>query len=123
MNFVLSENYSHYRNDILNILKNFKNEGILILNDNKKRNTIKFFSVNDLSFNFKSFKQHNIINRHVYKHYRKSKARRSYEYANLLLSKNFHTPQPIAFIENHDFIGVVGMCLALYVVVIAWELN
>ena len=108
MNFVLSENYSHYRNDILNILKNFKNEGILILNDNKKRNTIKFFSVNDLSFNFKSFKQHNIINRHVYKHYRKSKARRSYEYANLLLSKNFHTPQPIAFIENHDFIGVTS---------------
>lgn len=106
MNFVLSENYANYRNDIMNILKNFKNDGVVVGNGN--RNVVKFFTVNDLSFNFKSFKQHNIINRHVYKHYRKSKARRSYEYAYMLLSKNFHTPQPIAFIENHDFIGLTS---------------
>ena len=52
MNFVLSEEYSQYKNDILNILKNFKNEGVLVGHGN--RNTVKYFVVNDLKFNFKS---------------------------------------------------------------------
>ncbi|MBO6200235.1 MAG: lipopolysaccharide kinase [Chryseobacterium sp.] len=106
MNFVLSEEYSQYKNDILNILKNFKNEGVLVGHGN--RNTVKCFVVNDLKFNFKSFKQHNLINRHVYKYYRKSKSRRSYEYGQMLLEKGFHTPKPIAYIENHDLIGVTS---------------
>ena len=106
MNFVLSEDYSHYKNDILNILKNFKNEGVIVGHGN--RNVVKFFTVHDLKLNFKSFKQHNIINRHVYKYYRKSKSRRSYEYAQMLLDKGFFTPKPIAFIENHDLIGVTS---------------
>lgn len=106
MNFVLSEDYSQYKNDILNILKNFKNEGVIVGHGN--RNVVKFFTVNGLKLNFKSFKQHNIINRHVYKYYRKSKSRRSYEYAQMLLDKGFFTPKPIAFIENHDLIGVTS---------------
>ena len=106
MNFVLSEAYSHYQNDILNILKNFENEGVSVGHGN--RNTVKYFKVDDFKFNFKSFKQHNIINRHVYKYYRKSKSRRSYEYAQMLLDKGFFTPKPVAFIENHDIIGVTS---------------
>jgi hypothetical protein len=106
MNFVLSEAYSQYKNDILNILKNFKNEGVTVGHGN--RNTVKYFIVDGMKFNFKSFKQHNIINRHVYKYYRKSKSRRSYEYAQMLLDKGFFTPKPIAFVENHDFIGVTS---------------
>lgn len=106
MNFVLSEAYSQYKDAILSILKNFKNEGVNVGHGN--RNTVKYFAVDGLKFNFKSFKQHNIINRHVYKYYRKSKSRRSYEYAQMLLDKGFFTPTPIAFIENHDFIGVTS---------------
>jgi len=106
MNFVLSDAYSQYKNDILNILKNFKNEGTVVGHGN--RNVVKYFTVNDLKLNFKSFKQHNIINRHVYKYYRKSKSRRSYEYAQMLLDKGFFTPKPVAFIENHDLIGVTS---------------
>ena len=106
MNFVISPEYSQYKNDILNILKNFKNDGVVVGHGN--RNVVKFFTVDGLKFNFKSFKQHNIINRHVYKYYRKSKSRRSYEYAQMLLDKGFHTPRPIAFIENHDLIGVTS---------------
>jgi hypothetical protein len=41
-----------------------------------------------------------LINKIVYKKFRKSKARRSYEYATLLLDKGIGTPQPIAFLEN-----------------------
>lgn len=106
MNFVLSEDYSQYKNDILKILNNFKNEGVIVGHGN--RNTVKYFDVDGLKFNFKSFKQHNIINRHVYKYYRKSKSRRSYEYAQMLLDKGFFTPKPVAFIENHDLIGVTS---------------
>jgi hypothetical protein len=106
MNFVLSDAFSQYKNDILNILKNFKNEGVIVGHGN--RNIVKYFEVDGLKFNFKSFKQHNIINRHVYKYYRKSKSRRSYEYAQMLLDKGFFTPKPVAFIENHDLIGVTS---------------
>lgn len=106
MNFVLSEAYSRHKNDILNILKNFKNEGTVV--GHGQRNTVKFFDVDRLKFNFKSFVQHNVINRHVYKYYRKSKARRSYEYANLLLNKGFHTPRPIGYVEFYDFWGLTS---------------
>ncbi|WP_379967375.1 lipopolysaccharide kinase InaA family protein [Epilithonimonas sp. UC225_85] len=106
MNLVLSETYSRYKDDILNILKNFKNDGVVVGHGN--RNVVKFFVVDNLKLNFKSFKQHNIINRHVYKYYRKSKSRRSYEYAQMLIDKGFFTPKPIAYIENHDFIGVTS---------------
>lgn len=106
MKFVLSEEYALYKNDILNILNNFKNEGVVVGRGN--RNVVKYFVVKDLVLNFKSFKQHNIINRHVYKHYRRSKAHRSYDYAHMLLDKGFLTPKPIAYIENYDWIGVTS---------------
>ena len=106
MKLIFAEDFSQHRNEILLILEKFKNEGTLI--GNGSRNIIKFFDLNGLILNFKSFKQHNIINRHVYKFYRKSKARRSFEYAHLLISKSYHTPRPIAYIENHDFIGLTS---------------
>ncbi len=106
MNFILSEAYSQYKKDILKILDNFKTDGVIIGHGN--RNTVKFFNVNSFNFNFKSFVQHNVINRHVYKYYRKSKARRSYEYANLLLNKGFYTPAPIGYVEFFDFWGLTS---------------
>lgn len=106
MKLIFAEEFSRYQNQILLILEKFKNEGTLI--GNGSRNIIKFFDLNGLILNFKSFKQHNIINRHVYKFYRKSKARRSFEYAQFLISKSYHTPKPIAYIENHDCIGLTS---------------
>ncbi len=106
MNFILSEAYSQYKNQILNILNNFKRDGVIVGHGN--RNTVKYFDIEGLKFNFKSFVQHNVINRHVYKYYRKSKARRSYEYANILLNKGFLTPTPIAYIEFYDFWGLTS---------------
>jgi tRNA A-37 threonylcarbamoyl transferase component Bud32 len=106
MKLILAENLSQYEEQIITILEKFKNDGTLIGNGN--RNVIKFFDLGGIILNFKSFKQHNIINRHVYKFYRKSKARRSFEYANMLIEKKFHTPKPVAYIENHDFIGLTS---------------
>ncbi|MCU7613935.1 lipopolysaccharide kinase [Chryseobacterium sp. GMJ5] len=106
MKVFVAKEFSQYHEEIIQTLKQFKNSGTLI--GDGHRNIIKFFKINDRIVNFKSFKQHNIINRHVYKFYRKSKARRSFEYAQLLLDKNFYTPAPIAYVENHDFIGLTS---------------
>lgn len=106
MNFTISNNFKKYKGKIINIINNFKNEGLLI--GDSRRNIIKSVIVNDKLFNFKSFKKPNAINRIVYQYFRKSKARRSFEYANFLLSKNFKTPQPIAYIEDYNFFGLTS---------------
>ena len=54
----------------------------------------------------KPFKVPNLINQIAYKFFRKSKAKRSYEYANRLLKFGIGTPQPIAFVENFTFLGL-----------------
>lgn len=106
MNFTISNNYTRSKSKIHDIIKNFKNEGILI--GDGGRNIIKHVSVNGKRLNFKSFKKPNPINRIAYKYLRKSKARRSFEYAHLLISKNFNTPQPIAFVEFDNFFGLTS---------------
>jgi len=67
------------------------------------RNLIKIFNVDDLQLNVKSFKKPLFINQIAYATFRKSKARRSYEYAFKLKEKGFHTPDPIAYMEMKDF--------------------
>lgn len=64
-----------------------------------ERNTIKLFRLNEIVLNIKSFKVPNIFNQLAYKFLRKSKAQRSFEYANLLVEKGIGTPRPIAYFE------------------------
>jgi hypothetical protein len=70
------------------------------------RNTIKLFELNGKTINIKSFKVPNLMNQVVYKFFRKSKAWRSYEFANRLLECEIGTPQPIAFSESFSLIGI-----------------
>ncbi|MFY7742525.1 MAG: lipopolysaccharide kinase InaA family protein [Flavobacterium sp.] len=90
--------------EIISIITNFNNEGFIFCNG--KRNKIKLFELNDVIVNVKSFKIPNIINKIIYRYFRKSKARRSYEYATYLKENGIGTPQPIAYFENYDFIGL-----------------
>lgn len=85
-------------------IENFDNEGILF--GDGKRNKIKLFELDEKTINIKSFKVPNIINQVAYKFLRKSKAKRSYEYANILLDYKIGTPQPIAFAENFSILGL-----------------
>lgn len=71
-----------------------------------KRNIIKLFELDEKTINIKSFKIPNLINKIAYKYFRKSKARRSFEYATLLLEKGIGTPEPIAYLENYNWIGL-----------------
>jgi len=71
-----------------------------------KRNRIKLFEIDGKKINVKSFKIPNKINQFVYKYFRKSKARRSFEFANILLEKGIGTPTPVAFEENFNGFGL-----------------
>lgn len=80
-----------------NIIENFDSEGEDY--GNQDRNSLKLFDYKDIKVNVKSFKIPNLINQIAYKFFRKSKAQRSFEYANRLLNLGIGTPQPIAYYE------------------------
>jgi hypothetical protein len=98
------ENIVCNKEEILLLFQNFKSSGKLF--GDGKRNVIKLYELDGITINIKSFKVPNLINKIAYKFFRKSKARRSFEYANILLEKGIGTPQPIAFLENHNWIGL-----------------
>ncbi|WP_242204338.1 Kdo domain containing protein [Aestuariivivens insulae] len=79
------------------IIKNFSTQGIPF--GNQDRNALKLFELEGITINVKSFKVPNIINRIAYNFFRKSKAQRSFEYANKLQELTIGTPQPIAYYE------------------------
>ena len=80
-------------------IDSFSTSGKLL--GNEKRNSIKLFELDVQMVNIKSFKVPNIFNKIAYKFLRKSKAQRSFEYAEKLLSLGIGTPHPIAYYEFH----------------------
>ena len=90
--------------EIISIIENFNTSGLLFGDVN--RNSIKLFDVASLKVNVKSFKKPQLLNSIIYNYFRKSKARRSFEYANRLLENEIGTPQPIAYFENSSVFGL-----------------
>lgn len=97
-------NFSKYKTQIENCITNFTSYGKYFVIG--KRNAIKLFELEDEVISIKSFKKPNIINKIAYRYFRKSKARRSFEFASKLMEMQIGTPQPVAFCENYDFIGL-----------------
>ena len=64
-----------------------------------KRNIIKIVALDGSKINIKAFKKPNAVNKIVYRFFRKSKAQRSFEYANKLMELGIGTPKPIAYFE------------------------
>lgn len=91
--------------EVLHFIKEF-NSDLGTVFGNGDRNIIKLFDLDGKTINIKSFKVPHLINKVVYKNFRKSKARRSYEYATLLLEKGIGTPEPIAFLEKFNWVGL-----------------
>lgn len=104
MNFKINPIFADETASILAIIKAFNTSGTIF--GNGQRNIIKLFEFNHKTINIKSFKIPNLINKVAYKYFRKSKARRSFEYATILLEKGIGTPQPIAFLENFNWFGL-----------------
>lgn len=104
MNFKVNPIFENSTESVLDKIKRFSSTGELF--GNGDRNKIKLFDLNGKTINIKSFKIPNLINKVAYKYFRKSKARRSFEYATILLEKGIGTPEPIAFLENSTFLGL-----------------
>lgn len=96
--------YYKYKDQIETFFTNFSNSGKNFVIG--QRNSIKLFNIDGIDVSIKSFKKPNLINKIVYRYFRKSKARRSFEFASKLMDLGIGTPQPVAFFENYDIIGL-----------------
>lgn len=68
-----------------------------------KRNVVEKISIADKKFVLKRYKRPTIANCVIYTLFRKSKARRAYEYALRLLKNGVNTPFPVAYIEEKRY--------------------
>lgn len=96
--------FHQLRDELLQIGKRFDRDGEMMVDGN--RNTIKIFEIEGVQINVKSFKLPNFINSFAYRFIRKSKARRSFEYAQALKSRGFLTPEPIGYLEFNKLTGL-----------------
>ncbi|MEL1248084.1 lipopolysaccharide kinase InaA family protein [Flavobacterium sp. DGU41] len=103
-NFIINSKSQSLKKLILDAIFNFNSKGKVLVEG--QRNAIKLFDLKDFTLNVKSFKKPNLINKIAYRYFRKSKARRSFEFASKLMEMQIGTPQPVAFFENYDFIGL-----------------
>ena len=101
MKVIVNQTYSE--NIIKDLIHSFDEKGDIFY---AKRNTIKIFKVGNEEWNVKSFKVPHLINKFAYRFIRKSKAQRSFEYANYLLDHGILTPKPIAYTEQYTFFGL-----------------
>jgi hypothetical protein len=92
--FSITQN-TEFENSLTKIIHNFDSyEGGI-----GNRNIIKVIKHQGLDLNIKAFKIPHFVNRIIYKFFRKSKAQRSFEYANRLIELHVGTPKPIAYFE------------------------
>ncbi len=97
MNKVFASNNNVFNAELESFISNFGNNGDL-MNDGE-RNIIKTIRIKDVTVNVKSFKKPNLVNKIVYRFFRKSKAQRSFEYAQELIKMDVGTPQPFGYFE------------------------
>jgi hypothetical protein len=100
-NFVIHPNYSHLATKLTDVLHNFSKKGEYVTKG--ERNVIKMVQLEGTSFNIKKFKTPNAFQSLVYQYVRKSKAKRSYEYALKLIEMGINTPFPVAYLEVFSF--------------------
>ncbi|WMI67841.1 lipopolysaccharide kinase InaA family protein [Mangrovimonas sp. YM274] len=97
MKKVFQSEYLGLSESICEFINEFDNTGNSIKDS---RNKLKLFQLDGKTINIKSFKIPNLINQIVYRFFRKSKAQRSFEYANRLMELGIGTPMPIAYFES-----------------------
>ena len=104
MSAIFNPKFQFLENSVNNFIQSFHSSGTLLVKGN--RNTIRLFPVDTLTLNIKAFKVPHLLNQFIYKFVRPSKAKRSFDYATLLLQKGIGTPEPIAYIENFSAFGL-----------------
>ena len=92
--FQVNPLYSHLSDFIKDLPEYYNKMGKTIY---KGRNELKEIEYNGVNMVIKSFRIPNIINRIAYGFLRPSKAKRSYEYAHMILEKGIGTPVPVGY--------------------------
>lgn len=95
---VVHSNYEKLKPELERVLENFSEVGEYITKGD--RNIIKKVIIEGKAFNIKSFKEPNYFQGLVYQFLRKSKAKRSFEYASKLIEFGINTPFPVAYSET-----------------------
>jgi len=103
MNSDYNPAFIQFKDALLKLINSFDSVGTVF--GNGDRNVIKTVEFEDFTLNIKSFKEPNFINQIAYQYFRKSKARRSFEYATILKEKGIGTPDPVAYFEFKKGVG------------------
>lgn len=100
MKLILNPSYKELETEFRTLPDSFEKEGSVLY---KSRNELRVFEWKDQLLNVKRYRKPIFVNRVIYTFFRKSKARRAYEYALVLQKKGFGTPEPMAYIELNSF--------------------
>lgn len=92
--------FVHLNDFIKNLPSNYNKMGKTIY---KGRNELKEIEYNGVTMVIKSFRIPNIVNRIAYGIFRDSKAKRSYDYAHLILEKGIGTPAPVGYYTSRKW--------------------
>ena len=103
---VVHEEYAFLEDFIRELPLQFENEGVTLHNG---RNCVKTFLVDGVRIVVKRFRRPNLFNRCVYAWFRKSKAERAYENALKLQRLDVDTPDPVGYVELHEW-GLLTTC-------------
>ncbi|WP_299256998.1 lipopolysaccharide kinase InaA family protein [uncultured Aquimarina sp.] len=93
--FVIHNSKTSLKSLVKDAIDNFESYSEIL--GDAERNVIKIIPLDGEKVTIKSFRIPNVINQVAYRFFRKSKAERSYMYANRLLDLGIKTPFPIAY--------------------------
>ena len=96
--FVVRSKYQQLKPELEKAVNNFSEIDEYVTKGD--RNLIKKVTIDGRAFNIKSFKTPSYAQGAVYQFLRKSKAKRSFEYASKLIECSINTPFPVAYSEN-----------------------
>ncbi|RNC84894.1 MAG: Kdo domain containing protein [Winogradskyella sp.] len=100
MKKVFASNNLEFNDKLFDFVSNFKSQGQVFVDGD--RNVIKTKQIEGVVVNVKSFRVPNVVNKIAYRFFRKSKAQRSFEYAQYLEQHDIGTPKPFGYFENKD---------------------
>ena len=95
---IVHPEYSHLKDSVASALLHFKESNTQPIW--AERNTIKVETWEHTPYAIKSFRIPHLFNQLMYRFFRKSKARRSYEYSVQLKELGIQTPFPLAYAEQ-----------------------
>ena len=100
MKTVIAEHYKKYAAFIARIPALFDTDGGITLKD--KRNSVKRFDHDGMTIIAKRYKRVNWIQSIIYTHFRRTKAKRAYLFADEFRKRGVNSPRAVAYMEEYE---------------------